>query len=56
MVSHNFIGDYCWYDDGDGFYERSDVAFGEDSDMFFELYGEPLSLQPITWAGIKSLY
>ena len=57
LVSENFIGDYCWFDDGSGIYVRSDDAFGQDSDMFFELYGEPLAaLQPLTWAGIKSLF
>ena len=57
FVSHNYVGDYCWCDDGSGVYVRSDVAYGEDSDMFFEFIGEPLStLEPETWGSIKTLF
>ena len=56
LVSDNYIGDYCWYNDGSGVWVRSDVMFGQDSDMFFELHSETLALQPLTWAGIKSLF
>ena len=43
LVGHNYIGDYCWSDDGSGEYVRSDEYFGQDSDMYLILYGEPVS-------------
>jgi hypothetical protein len=57
FVRHNYVGDYCWYDDGSGVYVRSDVAFDEDSDMFFDFYGESTSaLESETWGSIKTLF
>ncbi len=36
---------------------RSDIAYGEDSDMFFDLIGEPMSaLESETWGSIKTLF
>ena len=55
--SPNFIGDYCWYNDGSGVWIRSDIAFGMPSDMFFDFYGEPVNaLEPETWGSIKTLF
>jgi len=34
---------------------RSDVAFGQDSDMFFEFFGEIAALESDTWGAIKTL-
>ena len=57
LVSHNYIGDYCWYDNGSGVYVRSDFVFATDSDMFFDFYGESTSaLEPETWGSIKTLF
>lgn len=57
LVSHNYIGDYCWIDDGQGVYVRSDVYFDYDSDMFFDFFGEPTSaLESETWGSIKTLF
>ena len=56
LVSHNYIGDYCWYNDGSGVWVRSDVLFGEDSDMFFDFEGQFLALESETWGSIKNLF
>jgi len=56
LISPNYIGDFCWFDDGSGVYVRSDVAFGQDSDMFFDFFGEPLALESGTWGTIKTLF
>ena len=56
LVSHNYNGDYCWYNDGSGVWVRSDVLFGEDSDMFFDFDGWSAALESETWASIKSLF
>ena len=56
LVSHNYIDDYCWYNDGPGIWVRSDVMFGEDSDMFFDFNGMFPAVESETWGTIKSLF
>lgn len=57
LVSYNFYGDYCWWDNGYGVYERSDFNYGHDSDLFFDFYGGPASdLVSDTWGSIKTLF
>ena len=56
LVSHNYNGDYCWYNDGSGIWVRSDVMFGQDSDMFFSFYGDIVALESDTWGSIKTLF
>ncbi|MCK4505293.1 MAG: hypothetical protein KAW14_06735 [Candidatus Aegiribacteria sp.] len=56
LVSHNYNGDYCWYNDGSGVWVRSDIMFGEDSDMFFNFVGQILTLESETWGSIKTLF
>ncbi|MCD4848766.1 MAG: hypothetical protein K8R76_11335 [Candidatus Aegiribacteria sp.] len=56
LVSHNYIGDYCWYNDGSGIWERSDVVFEQDSDMFFDFDGQFAAVESETWGNIKILF
>ncbi len=56
LTSENFVGDYCWYDDGSGIWVESDDAFGFAMDLFFDFYGENLALEPETWGSIKTLF
>jgi hypothetical protein len=56
LVSHNYIGDYCWYNDGSGIWVRSDVVFGQDSDMFFDFNGMLPVVESETWGSIKTLF
>lgn len=56
LVSHNYNGDYCWYDDGSGIWVRSDDMFGQDSDMFFYFDGQFLDFESETWGNIKTLF
>ena len=55
LISPNMVGDFCWFDDGSGVYSRSDVAFGQDSDMFFIFDGDA-ALESDTWGTIKTLF
>lgn len=55
LVSPNYVDDYCWYDDGSGVWVRSDVVFGQDSDMFFVI-DVLLGLDSETWGSIKTLF
>lgn len=56
LVSHNYIGDYCWFNDGSGIWVRSDVTFEQDSDMFFDFDGQFLDFESETWGNIKTLF
>lgn len=56
MVSDNYIGSSCWYNDGSGIWVISEDAFGYDSDMFFDLFGNNLALESDTWGNIKTLF
>ena len=56
MVSVNYIGSNCWFNDGSGLYidtaEHPSLMY--DTDMFFDLYGTEASLESSTWARIKT--
>ncbi len=56
MVSVNYIGSNCWFNDGSGIYidtaEHSSLLY--DTDMFFDLYGTGTALESSTWADIKT--
>jgi hypothetical protein len=55
LVSINYIGDNCWYDDGSGVWVMFTNWYG--ADLFFDFYGEPVSaLEPETWGSIKTLF
>ena len=56
LVSRNYNGDYCWYNDGSGVWVRSDVIFEQDSDMFFDFVGQIAALESETWSSIKTLF
>ena len=57
LVSDNYIGDSCWYDNGGGIWVEGLVYFGSPTDMVFVFYGEPVSaLEPDTWGRIKTLF
>ncbi|MCK4506703.1 MAG: hypothetical protein KAW14_13895 [Candidatus Aegiribacteria sp.] len=56
LVSDNYVGDYCWYDDGSGIWVECDDVFGFPMDLFFDFYGEYLALEPETWGSIKTLF
>ncbi len=56
MVSDNYVGSSCWYNDGSGLWVISDESFGYDSDMFFDIYGDCTALESGTWGDIKSLF
>lgn len=57
LVSDNYIGDSCWYDNGGGIWVEGSVYFGFPTDMFFVFYGEPVSaLESETWSSIKTLF
>ena len=47
---------YVWYNDGSGVWVRCDVAFGENTDAFFDLWWDWTSLESSTWADIKTLF
>ena len=55
LLTFHYIGDECWYDDGSGIYVCNELF--SDFEMFFDLYGEPVStLEPETWGSIKTLF
>lgn len=57
LVSDNYIGDPCWYDNGGGVWVEGWNYFGFSADMFFVFYGEPLNaLESETWGSIKILF
>ncbi len=58
MISTNYIGSNCWFNDGSGVWvDTIDYeGFEFDSDMFFDLYGNPTALESSTWADIKTLF
>ncbi len=57
LVSDNYTGDSCWYDNGGGIWIEGMVYFGSPTDMFFAFYGEPLNaLESETWGSIKTLF
>ena len=57
LFSYNYVGDYCWYDDGSGIWVRSDLWAGAGADLFFDFYGEPVvALESETWGSIKTLF
>ncbi|MCK4505181.1 MAG: hypothetical protein KAW14_06165 [Candidatus Aegiribacteria sp.] len=47
---------YTWYNDGSGVWVRSDIMFGEGTDMFFDFYYSWNVLESSTWADIKTLF
>lgn len=56
-VSDNLVGDCLWYDDGSGVWVICTTIFGEEMDLFFCFYGEPISaLETETWGSIKTLF
>ncbi|MEA3266614.1 MAG: hypothetical protein U9P42_06700 [Candidatus Fermentibacteria bacterium] len=55
IVSENYVADLCWYNDGSG-WVRSDAAFGENSDLFFDFYGELTAIESMTWGSVKALF
>ena len=55
LVGTPGILSYTWYNDGSGVWVRSDVVFGEGTDMFFDFYGYG-ALESATWADIKTLF
>lgn len=55
LVSDNYIGDSCWYDNGGGVWVED--YFGYPTDMVFVFYGDPVSaLESETWGSIKTLF
>jgi len=55
LVMNNQIEDTCWYVESSGDWTKtSDLPYGNATDLFMELYSENLTLQPTTWADIKS--
>ena len=59
LVSINYIGDCCWFDDGSGVWVRIEYTgwWFPSPDLFFDFYGEPLStLESETWGSIKTLF
>ncbi|MCD4847156.1 MAG: hypothetical protein K8R76_03080 [Candidatus Aegiribacteria sp.] len=55
LVGNWYILSYTWYNDGSGVWVRSDAAFGENTDAFFDFYGSG-ALESGTWANIKTLF
>ena len=47
---------YVWYNDGSGVWVRSDAAFGENTDAFFDLWWDWTALESSTWGDIKTLF
>lgn len=55
LVSPNYVADLVWFF-GDSGWQRSDVAFGEDSDLYFDLFGELTAIESMTWGSVKTLF
>lgn len=55
LVSTYAVADLVWYYDG-SVWARSDAAFGEDSDLFFDLSGELTAIESRTWGNVKTLF
>ena len=54
LVTFHYTGDELWFDDGSGVYQSNEW---DDYEMFFDLYGEPVSsLDSETWGSIKTLF
>ncbi len=58
MLYDDPIGSTVWYNDGSGLWvstvDHPDMGWA--TDMFFDLFGNPLSLESGTWADIKTLF
>ncbi len=55
IVSNWAVADLTWYYDGSA-WARCDTAFGESSDLFFDLSGEETAIESRTWGSVKTLF
>lgn len=54
MVKDNEFGSIVWVEDA--FWSTAEEKFGHTTDMFFDLYSVPSSLERVSWASVKSSF